>query len=679
MDNIRKYVLECVSLASEDLSMRVAHENTDWTPACSLKMRLTRLHQRISTQPLLPSFFLDPFESPSLSSSLNIPLHFACLPNITVAMAALTAFSVASNAISLADIAFKLGKETFEIYDRHRHAAQSVPRLLSELQALMSVISHTQMFLRDFEKSPFAVNDKQILPNLQTILTLCENEFRELRKIASEVKVVDGDSWLERLRKSWRWTAEDKSVEDASVRLHRLGTNLTAALSVTGRQQDIAIRKEMQETRNDIATLFQTLTQYTISVTTKAPISPQAPRQIKPFRHSKKRALIITSPKAGTRSLSNACDITRKVVSCGPLDLKNTQSSTYDLEVQSFRSYASQLTQIGLFENQDQTLALEAEPEMLEQITLPLILLRKCLRQAFDIAASSGNVILTKSECFYIKSVLDQLLASCHNASADFLSLNSTTSQELSKNLRPVVRAALKPSNPSRPSSWSLQSMPRTLVRQLYATHTPLGRLEIDVAALRNSLTDQMANQVFAFSFSFRPTQLLAQDAISVTYMSNLMFRLSTEPPINRIYPHRDPYLWTGALKTSLGQSDTASYSTLCAHMSSNADRHITLSLDLWTSELPQEASIILRRMNRAWPIRIGDIQLWKYEATRETNKPQKTWNIARYLQGASNERYFSAQDDIAWEVPLRRSAAWSLLCTPLHGRSPTPNARYIR
>ncbi|KAF2805987.1 uncharacterized protein BDZ99DRAFT_466281 [Mytilinidion resinicola] len=117
----------------------------------------------------------------------------------------------------------------------------------------------------------------------------------------------------------------------------------------------------------------------------------------------------------------------------------------------------------------------------------------------------------------------------------------------------------------------------------------------------------------------------------------------------------------------SLNQGDTASYLAVAELMSSTINRIDTLAeRSLETYELRKEASNILQRMNRTWPIRIGDIQLWRYETIGANNKPQIAWTLARYLQEASNERYFSALHDTlrSYMVDLRPST-FDILDTP--------------
>lgn len=153
-------------------------------------------------------------------------------------MADINALSVAANAfavVGLSDCVFRLGRELYEFYGRWESASKSISRLLAEIKALTSVIAHVRIFLHNFEKSPFALEETQIIPSLQTILTLCEGEFKFLRCLTIPMTCDPNDGWFAQLKRNFKWAVEDPKIADSCQRLHRLNIGLTATLSVTGR------------------------------------------------------------------------------------------------------------------------------------------------------------------------------------------------------------------------------------------------------------------------------------------------------------------------------------------------------------------------------------------------------------------------------------------------------------
>ena len=81
--------------------------------------------------------------------------------------AAANAFAV----VGLADVVFRAGTQLYDVLNRARAASKSIPQLLSTLKCLTAIIAEVRAFAKEFEQSPFALEDKQtLLPELETIL-----------------------------------------------------------------------------------------------------------------------------------------------------------------------------------------------------------------------------------------------------------------------------------------------------------------------------------------------------------------------------------------------------------------------------------------------------------------------------------------------------------------------------
>jgi hypothetical protein len=153
-------------------------------------------------------------------------------------MSALDNLSVASNVfqvIGFADSVFRAGKTLYELFDKARAASRNIALLLLELQALLSVVAYVRVFVTEHASSPFAQEDGHTLPNVHTILTLIEQDFRHLKALLVQTIGSGREGWFGLLTSNVRWALKDGDIADSRHRLARYTQNLTAALSVSGR------------------------------------------------------------------------------------------------------------------------------------------------------------------------------------------------------------------------------------------------------------------------------------------------------------------------------------------------------------------------------------------------------------------------------------------------------------
>lgn len=166
--------------------------------------------------------------------------------------AAANAFAV----VGLADVVFRAGTQLYDVLNRARAASKSIPQLLSTLKCLTAIIAEVRAFAKEFEQSPFALEDKQtLLPELETILKDCERELVDLRALATTASGGIGSGWLRQWKKSLIWALDDQKVIQSCRSLEGYKGALTAALTVTGRLDDVVLRKEIKSTRADISSL----------------------------------------------------------------------------------------------------------------------------------------------------------------------------------------------------------------------------------------------------------------------------------------------------------------------------------------------------------------------------------------------------------------------------------------
>jgi hypothetical protein len=153
-------------------------------------------------------------------------------------MSALDNLSIASNVlqvIGFADTVFRAGKDLYELFDRSRNASRNIALLLLDLQAPLSVVAHVRVFISEYASSPFALDDGHTVPNIQTILSLIEQDFRHLRGLVTQSISSRQEGWFSLLPFHLRWALNEHEVATSRQRLGQYVLNLTAALSVSGR------------------------------------------------------------------------------------------------------------------------------------------------------------------------------------------------------------------------------------------------------------------------------------------------------------------------------------------------------------------------------------------------------------------------------------------------------------
>lgn len=132
--------------------------------------------------------------------------------------------------VGFADTVFRVGRDLYELFDKARSASKDVMQLLLELQALLCFIATVRKFITEYASSPFALDDRQPLPNLHTILTLIEQDFRHLKGLLAQTVGSGIGGWF----KNILWALKDGEVEASRHRLARYTQNLNDVMSVTG-------------------------------------------------------------------------------------------------------------------------------------------------------------------------------------------------------------------------------------------------------------------------------------------------------------------------------------------------------------------------------------------------------------------------------------------------------------
>jgi hypothetical protein len=153
-------------------------------------------------------------------------------------MSRLENLSVCANVfqvIGFADTVFRVGKSLYELCDNARSASRNIALLLLELQALLSVMVSVRVVIMEHASSPFAQDDGHALPDIQTILTLIEHDFRHLKELLGLTVGCKRENWLASVHRNIQWALKDHEIMASRHRLAQYTQNLTAALSTIGR------------------------------------------------------------------------------------------------------------------------------------------------------------------------------------------------------------------------------------------------------------------------------------------------------------------------------------------------------------------------------------------------------------------------------------------------------------
>lgn len=164
---------------------------------------------------------------------------FSCVYLLAQVPPAMSNISTAANAVAvvgLADVVFRLGIASLDLYSRCRNASKDVPRLLSDLKNLANIVAQVRAFADEYSRSPYALEDSQpLLPQLETTLQCCKRELEELEQIAKNDESNTNDAWFKQWGKGLSWALDDQKVLKSCQQIERYMVSLNTGLALTGR------------------------------------------------------------------------------------------------------------------------------------------------------------------------------------------------------------------------------------------------------------------------------------------------------------------------------------------------------------------------------------------------------------------------------------------------------------
>ncbi len=139
--------------------------------------------------------------------------------------------STVASVATLADILHGASVTTYKRFTALREAPNSIKSLLEELQLFAETIGGLVVFVKEFERSPFALRDCQDLKTIRSALDQCQIQITHLQDQAQAATSSPADGWFPKEKNRLHWAINAQKVEDARTQLHRHHSILQAALS----------------------------------------------------------------------------------------------------------------------------------------------------------------------------------------------------------------------------------------------------------------------------------------------------------------------------------------------------------------------------------------------------------------------------------------------------------------
>lgn len=138
--------------------------------------------------------------------------------------------------VGLADVVFRLAIASSDLYFRYRNASEDIARLLNDLKNLANVVAQVRAFADEYRRSPYALDDSQVLlPQLETVLQCCKQELEKLEQVVKDVKSNANDPWFKQWGKGLSWALDEQKILKSCEQIERYMMTLNTALSLIGR------------------------------------------------------------------------------------------------------------------------------------------------------------------------------------------------------------------------------------------------------------------------------------------------------------------------------------------------------------------------------------------------------------------------------------------------------------
>ncbi|KAH8796307.1 hypothetical protein BGZ57DRAFT_998065 [Hyaloscypha finlandica] len=487
--------------------------------------------------------------------------------------------SIAANAfavVGLADVVFRLGIEAFDLYSHYRNASKNVPRLVTDLKTLADIVAQVRVFVDEYNRSPYMLEDSQaLLPQLESALQACKRELEELKGVIENVKTDASDGWLKRWSKGLSCALDDQKILGSCQQIERSNVVLNTALSLTGRQNEIILRRELKAVRKDVAeaqtsananllsikqdiTASQNIQEGTERVSAAILSAEQA--NSTSFRTVNRS---LASGHAKLKALNTAIDghagivnrrlsaVNKRLAGCrneqgALIRLQKTSASKLRTQLDAVCSnLTQQIATIGFRETEHNDIVFEGEN--LDAIALPLMLMQTDLAKAIRTLAIAGTVKVSHSEARWIQEEIENLLVCGHESAALANRKRSSKTHTRSTNsfaaavpTRTTSSRIVSSKNSCRSQNnlSALVSKFETAIRfqQRHRFHTAAGMLVIEAGAhdVLEQGHGQYSSSLLAFRISFFPKLDLSPVSMTASLFKHLGMGMDMEPQIAR-------------------------------------------------------------------------------------------------------------------------------------------------
>ncbi|KAF4866428.1 hypothetical protein CGCSCA1_v013703 [Colletotrichum siamense] len=383
------------------------------------------------------------------------------------------------------------------------------------------------MWLQDFQSCPSLIYEEQHLPAIQSLLALFDHEFRYLCKVLENCQELPQDSVFELIVKRLRWAGEADNINQTSLRIGRLTSSMTAALSVTGRRNELVMRQE-QSTRYDESQIRAQKIEYALEKM-QGTLEKIADAQEKSYIERKPMS---TLPAPQTQHPLEST--LPKLLAFGELQPKASENVLDKILPLSRRSSLSNsLETITLLEHASKEV--QSVDAVYQDVTMPLMLMKSGLNVAVDAAIAFGGLILPAANASFVSNIVNQILHQSHASSSFHLA--AKTKQKLRENALSGI--GNKSENRNYLEAWmgtfTIDSssgrvhdgpgqagmVGGSLCLTQHVKHdTPWGLLEAALVLRGN----RIRSEVLSFRFYFRPIRELSNVNVAITYISHAAF-----------------------------------------------------------------------------------------------------------------------------------------------------------
>ncbi|CAG8971972.1 hypothetical protein HYALB_00003310 [Hymenoscyphus albidus] len=280
-----------------------------------------------------------------------------------------------------------------------------------------------------------------LVPQLENTLRDCEGELKELKQIAESARRNASDGWFQHVKKGFSWAIDEKTVSQSCQQIERHKASLNTTLSLTGRQNDLIFRQEIEATRNDIssaqATSATLLRQVEQQITTTSQNNSDGFRQISSAIHTFSQSSTtniehlnnsIGTVKTNIDGLDRSFQAQSSTLHAGfsgvneslictknaLLTQQQSSSSRPETKMDGLSALTQKIATFSLLQTEDNDFIFQGDK--LESIVRPLMLFQEDFTKAVCTLMAQGSRKPFKADAEWIQEEFEKLIVRGHQA-----------------------------------------------------------------------------------------------------------------------------------------------------------------------------------------------------------------------------------------------------------------------